>query len=109
MLEKKSISGTDNKLFEKPTSKDCRLMHNDECSGDAGCPLHPGSSCSHGLEGQICEYGMFHKKHFEQPATDRCQLIIHNICSSKKGCPLHPGSNCSHGLEGQVCEYGITN
>jgi len=99
---------TGDRLFEKPTERDCRLIKNDECSGVSGCPLHPGSSCSHGIEGQECAYGIKSLlPRFEYRETVNCQLIASNICTSSTGCPLHPGHACSHGLEGYVCEYGI--
>lgn len=45
-------------LFEYPTSEECRLIADGEFSNESGCPLHPGCSCSHGLDSFVCEHGI---------------------------------------------------
>ena len=45
-------------LFIYPTKKDCRLLLSGKKSNESGCPLHPGSSCSNGLDSFVCEHAI---------------------------------------------------
>lgn len=45
-------------LFTYPTSYECRLIARKTESNTKGCPLHLGCSCSHGLDGFVCKYGI---------------------------------------------------
>ena len=43
-------------LFTYPTSAECRLIASGKKTNEKGCPLHPGCSCSHGLDSYVCKY-----------------------------------------------------
>lgn len=90
-------------LFEKPTEKNCRLILNDQCSGENGCPNNPGCSCTHGIEGQVCEHGVSNKP-LKRSHISQCQLSKNHEVTQ---CPLYPGQGCVHGIEGQICEHGM--
>lgn len=45
-------------MFTYPDPDKCRLLNNTGISNELGCPLHPGCSCSHGLDSGICEHAI---------------------------------------------------
>ncbi len=45
-------------LFTYPNSNECRLIATKAETNVHGCPIHPGCSCSHGLDGFVCEHGI---------------------------------------------------
>lgn len=45
-------------LFTYPNSNECRLIARKTETNAHGCPIHPGCSCSHGLDGFVCEHGI---------------------------------------------------